>query len=69
LFFHFIQWDHSNEDVMRECLEALIIRSQNPMCEIDVTIQPMCEDGSQLAAAVNAAVSRWFSQQAGKAAF
>lgn len=51
------QWDRSNEAVMRECLEAMVMRSQNPMCVIDVTVQPLCEDGAQLAASFNAAVA------------
>jgi hypothetical protein len=51
------QWDRSNEAVMRECLEAMVVRTQNPMCVIDVTVQPMCEDGAQLAASFNAAVA------------
>eukprot|EP00802_Teleaulax_amphioxeia_P022245 Tamp_22671.p1 GENE.Tamp_22671~~Tamp_22671.p1 ORF type:complete len:240 (+),score=30.47 Tamp_22671:64-720(+) len=51
------QWDRSSEVVMRECLEAMVVRSQNPMCVIEVTLQPMCDDGSQLAASFNAAVA------------
>lgn len=51
------QWDRPNEAVMRECLQAMVFRSQNPMCVIDVTVQPMCEDGAQLAASFNAAVA------------
>ena len=51
------QWDRGDETVMRECLEALVIRSQNPMCVIEVTVQPMCNDGAQMAASINAAIA------------
>jgi len=50
--------DRGNEAVLRECLEAMVMRSHNPMCVIDVTLQPMCDDGAQLAASVNAAVCK-----------
>ena len=31
-----LQWDKNNEAMMRECLEAMVVRSQNPMCVIEV---------------------------------
>jgi hypothetical protein len=35
---HTHQWDRSSEVVMRECLEAMVVRSQNPMCVIEVCV-------------------------------
>jgi ribonuclease PH len=46
-----------NEAIIRRTLEPIIVRSQNPMCAIEVTLQVVNDDGSLLAASVNAAVS------------
>ena len=51
------QWDRGSEGRMRESLETLVERSQNPMCVIEVTVQPMLNDGAQFAASFNAAVA------------
>ncbi len=46
-----------SEAIIRRTLEPIIVRSQNPMCAIEVTLQVVNDDGSLLAASVNAAVS------------
>jgi len=50
-------WRRDTEEVVRQTLEALIMRSYNPMCVIDVTIQPLSDDGSSMAASINAAIA------------
>jgi len=44
------------EGIIRKTLEALVVRAQDPLCVIDVTVQEMLEGGSSLAAGLNAAV-------------
>ena len=45
------------ESILRQTLEPLILRSQNPMCAIELSLQVVNDDGSLLAASVNAALS------------
>jgi exosome complex component RRP46 len=45
------------ESIVRRTLEPLIVRSQNPMCAIEVSVQVVNDDGGLLSASINAAVS------------
>jgi len=44
------------ETIVRNILEAVVVRSQDPLCVIEVSLQAVTESGGSLSAAINAAV-------------
>mmetsp|Transcript_26032 Transcript_26032/g.65712 ORF Transcript_26032/g.65712 Transcript_26032/m.65712 type:complete len:230 (-) Transcript_26032:31-720(-) len=45
------------QGILRQALEAIVVRSQNPMTQIDVSVQCNHNDGGLLAASVNASLA------------